>query len=254
MLGKTVGIDSTSVVVIHRDAHLGEVGDILALVGHGEATLDGILLQPCLDDIDQFLVVELSLQVHACGIVGKHLDVERHLTTDLLHLQEVVLQTVVEVVHIGYDSLLQQHVHVGREGLLTGTRSGTYRLTRIGIASLQDITDGVLRAKVLHLPTQFQDDVTLSRTCQLVQRRLGQLVSGLAHRQVVLGMLQFDILKRLLQTLQRELTLGHQVVEFGNSQLQTHILLQGLLVVRHFHLVAHILYFIEVAVLNTPHV
>ena len=109
-------------------------------------------------------------------------------------------------------------------------------------------------SEVLHLPTDLEDDITLGHTCQFVERRLSQFVTGLADGEVVLGMLLLDILECLLEALERELALSHEVVDLSDGEFESHIFLEGLLVVGHFDLVAHVLYLIEVAVLNTPNI
>ena len=99
----------------------------------------GILLQPVSNYLNQFIAIELGLQIHSGGIVGKDFDVQCHFAADGLHLGEMIHQTVVEVIHIGNNCLFQQHIHIGcerRSSCSTGCADG---FIGVSIACLQDI-------------------------------------------------------------------------------------------------------------------
>ena len=90
LFGESVGVDSASAFVINGNAHLREVGCVLAGVRHRETALHGVELQPVVDDVNQLVIAVFGLQVNAGGVVGKHFDIQRYLTADGLHLCEMV--------------------------------------------------------------------------------------------------------------------------------------------------------------------
>ena len=254
LFSEAVRIDSASAFIVNRNTYLRKTGYVLAGVLTGETALHCVELQPGLNQIHQLLSAELALQVNTAGVVGEYLDIEANLTTDILHLGEMIHETVVEVIHVGYDGFFEQYIYISGDGRSTCAGRRADGFSCIGIAGLEDISQRVFGTEVFHLPTELQDDIRFGHTCYFVKRRLCQFVAGLTDRKVVLHALLLDVLKRLLKALERELTLCHEVVDLGNRQLQTHVLLQRLFVIGHFGGHSHVLYFGVITVGDTPYI